>query len=159
MFGDTKGVIRIRISKKNRQHNGRKKKYKGTNNDLQNARLCKLQKGCTRLAAASDISLLIASPWSVVISGNSGSSTTKTNCPDIAEILLKVPLNTINQPINKFHSRTKTSFNSLSCAKLMLGCRKYYVYLYICDRVKCKYHCFSLNCFYVLINSKQCELY
>jgi hypothetical protein len=50
MFGDTKGVIRIRISKKNRQHNGQKKKYKGTNNDLQNARLCKLQNGCTRLA-------------------------------------------------------------------------------------------------------------
>jgi hypothetical protein len=35
-FGDTKGVIRIRILKKNRQHNGQKKKYKGTNNDLQN---------------------------------------------------------------------------------------------------------------------------
>ena len=29
-------VIRIRISKKNRQHNGQKKKYKRTNNDLQN---------------------------------------------------------------------------------------------------------------------------
>ena len=34
-FDDTKGVIRIRISK-NRQHNGQKKEYKGTNNDLQN---------------------------------------------------------------------------------------------------------------------------
>ena len=33
---DTKGVNRIRISKKIRQHNGQKKKYKGTNNDLQN---------------------------------------------------------------------------------------------------------------------------
>ena len=33
---DTKGVIRIRISKKNRQHNGQKKKHKKTNNDLQN---------------------------------------------------------------------------------------------------------------------------
>ena len=33
---DTKGAIRIRISKKNRQHNGQKKKYKRTNNDLQN---------------------------------------------------------------------------------------------------------------------------
>ena len=30
-----KGAIRIRISKKNRQHNGQKKKYKSTNNDLQ----------------------------------------------------------------------------------------------------------------------------
>ena len=34
-FEDTKGVIRIRISKKNRQHNVQKKKYKRTNNDLQ----------------------------------------------------------------------------------------------------------------------------
>jgi hypothetical protein len=29
-------VIRIRISKKNRKHNGQKKKYKRTNNDPQN---------------------------------------------------------------------------------------------------------------------------
>jgi hypothetical protein len=34
-FEDTKGVIQIRKSKKNRQHNG-KKKDKRTNNDLQN---------------------------------------------------------------------------------------------------------------------------
>ena len=33
---DTKGVIRICISKKNRQNNGQKKKYKRANNDLQN---------------------------------------------------------------------------------------------------------------------------
>jgi hypothetical protein len=32
----TQWVIRIRISKKNRQHNGQKKRYKRTNNDLQN---------------------------------------------------------------------------------------------------------------------------
>jgi len=35
-FEDTKGVIRIHIPKKNRQHNGQKKKYKRTSNDLQN---------------------------------------------------------------------------------------------------------------------------
>ena len=34
-FEDIKGAIRIRISKKNRQHNGQKKKYKRTNNDQQ----------------------------------------------------------------------------------------------------------------------------
>jgi hypothetical protein len=34
-FEDTKVLIRIRKSK-NRQHNGRKKKYKKTKNDLQN---------------------------------------------------------------------------------------------------------------------------
>ena len=32
-FEDTKAVIRIRILK-NRQHNGQRKKYKRTNNDL-----------------------------------------------------------------------------------------------------------------------------
>ena len=32
----SKGVIKIRILKKNRQHNGQKKKYKRTYNDLQN---------------------------------------------------------------------------------------------------------------------------
>ena len=35
-FYDTKGIIRICKSKKNRQHNGQKKKDKMTNNDLQN---------------------------------------------------------------------------------------------------------------------------
>jgi hypothetical protein len=35
-FEDNKGVIWIRILKKNRQHNGQKKKDKRTNNDLQN---------------------------------------------------------------------------------------------------------------------------
>jgi hypothetical protein len=34
-FEDIKGVIRICISKKNRQHNGQKKKYKRTNNNQQ----------------------------------------------------------------------------------------------------------------------------
>ena len=35
-FEDTKGAIRIRISKKNRQQNGQKIKDKMTNNDIQN---------------------------------------------------------------------------------------------------------------------------
>jgi hypothetical protein len=35
-FEDIKGVIRIRKSKKYRQHNDQKKKYKRTNDDLQN---------------------------------------------------------------------------------------------------------------------------
>ena len=35
-FEDTKGAIRIRISKKNRQHIVQKKKYKRINNNLQN---------------------------------------------------------------------------------------------------------------------------
>ena len=35
-FENTKRVIRIPKPKKNRQYNGQKKKYKRTNNDLQN---------------------------------------------------------------------------------------------------------------------------
>ena len=35
-FEDIKEVIRIRMPKKNRHHNGQKIKYKTTNNDLQN---------------------------------------------------------------------------------------------------------------------------
>jgi hypothetical protein len=47
---DTKEVIRICISKKNRQHNGQKKKYKRTNNDLQNMHI-KLKIGqCNAMA-------------------------------------------------------------------------------------------------------------
>jgi hypothetical protein len=59
--------------------------------------LCKLQKGCTRLAAASDKvkQLLTHGQWFSL--GTPASSTTKTGCHDIAEILLKVALNTINQ--------------------------------------------------------------
>ena len=61
------------------------------------ARLCKLQKGCTRLAVASDkvYQLLVHGRW--FSPGTPASSTTKTDRHDIAEILLKVVLNTINQ--------------------------------------------------------------
>ena len=53
--------------------------------------LCKLQKGCTRLAAASDkvYQLLAHGRW--FSPGTPASSTTKT-LHDIAEILLKVAL-------------------------------------------------------------------
>ena len=47
-FEDNKRVIRIRISKKNRQYNGQKKKYKKKNNDLQNIRI-KLRSSNTNL--------------------------------------------------------------------------------------------------------------
>jgi hypothetical protein len=38
MFEDTKWVITIRKSKKNRQHNDQKKKYKGTNKNIHKTR-------------------------------------------------------------------------------------------------------------------------
>jgi len=58
------------------------------------ARLCKLQKGCTRLAAGSDevYQLLAHGRW--FSPGTSSSFTTKTGRH---EILLKVALNTIKQ--------------------------------------------------------------
>jgi hypothetical protein len=63
------------------------------------ARLCKLQKGCTRLAAASEkvYQLLAHSRW--LSPGTLASSSTKTGRHDIAEILLKVALNTKTQSI------------------------------------------------------------
>ena len=68
-----------------------------TNTAWVRTRLCKLQKGCTRLAAASDkvYQLLAHGRW--FSPGTPASSTTKTGRHDIAEILLKVALNTINQ--------------------------------------------------------------
>jgi len=59
---------------------------------LVRARLCKLQKRCIRLAAASDkvYQLLAHDRWFSPITP--ASSTTKTGCHDIAEILLKVAL-------------------------------------------------------------------
>ena len=61
------------------------------------ARFCKSQKGCTRLAAASDkvYQLLAHGRW--FSTGIPDSSTTKTGRHDIAEILLKVVLKNKNQ--------------------------------------------------------------
>jgi hypothetical protein len=50
------------------------------------------KKGCTRLATASDkVYQLFSHGWRFSL-GTSASSTTKTGCHDIAEILLKVVL-------------------------------------------------------------------
>jgi hypothetical protein len=63
-----------------------------TNTTLVFARLCKLPKGCTQLAATSDkvYQLLAHGRW--FSPGTPVSSTTKTGRHDIAEILLKVAL-------------------------------------------------------------------
>jgi len=68
-----------------------------TNTAWVRAQLCKLQKRCTRLAGASDkvYQLLAHGRW--FSPGIPASSTTKTGRHDIAEILLKVALNTKNQ--------------------------------------------------------------
>ena len=61
------------------------------------ARLGKLQKGCTRFAVAIDkvYQLLAHGRWFSPVTP--ASSTTKIGRHDIAEILLKVALNTKNQ--------------------------------------------------------------
>ena len=63
---------------------------------------------CTRLAAASDkvYQLLAHGRW--FSPGTLASSTTKTGRHDIAEILLKVTLNTINQIKDTY----KSSYNT-----------------------------------------------
>ena len=65
------------------------------------AQLYKLQKGCTRLPAGSYkvCQLLAHVRW--FSPGTPASSTTKTGRHDIAEILMKVALNTKNQAINQ----------------------------------------------------------
>ena len=63
-----------------------------TNTAWVGTRLCKLQKGCTRLAVASDkvYQLLAHGRWFSL--GTPASSTTTTGRQDIAELLLKVAL-------------------------------------------------------------------
>jgi hypothetical protein len=61
-----------------------------TNTAWVRARLCKLQKGCTRLAVASDKAYQLLAHGRWFSPGTPASSTTKTGHHDIAEILLKV---------------------------------------------------------------------
>ena len=59
------------------------------------------KKGCIRLAAASDKVYQFPAHGRRFSPGTTTSSTTKTGRNDIAEILLKVALNTINQSNHK----------------------------------------------------------
>ena len=78
-------------------------------------RLCKLQKGGTRLAVASDkvYQLLAHGRW--FSPGTPASSTTKTGRHDIAEILLKVALKHQNS------KSIKSSGHCLVCLSLIYG--------------------------------------
>jgi hypothetical protein len=57
--------------------------------------LCKLQKGCTRLASDKVYQLFANGQWFSL--GTLSSSTIKTGRHDLAEILLKVALSTMNK--------------------------------------------------------------
>jgi hypothetical protein len=61
------------------------------------ARLYKLQKGCSRLAAASDKAYQLVAHGRWFSPDTPASSNTKTGRHEIVEILLKMTLNTINQ--------------------------------------------------------------
>jgi hypothetical protein len=65
-----------------------------TNTAWVRAQPCKLQKGCTRLAAASDKVYQLFAQGRWFFPGTPASSNSKTGRHDIAEILLKVALNT-----------------------------------------------------------------
>jgi hypothetical protein len=75
-------------------------------------RVCILQKWCTRLATDGDkvYQLLVHGRW--FSPGTLASSTTKTDHHDIAEILLKVALNTKNQKSIFLVERKKVVDNS-----------------------------------------------
>ena len=80
------------------------------------ARLCKLQKRCTRLAAASDKAYQLHAHGRWFSPDTPASSTTKTGSHDIAEILLKVALKQQkkkNQSTNRDHSRNVLRHTSL----------------------------------------------
>jgi hypothetical protein len=96
-----------------------------TNRAWVRARLCKLQKGCTRLAAASDkvFQLLAHGRW--FSPGTPISSTTKTGRHDIAEILLKVALNTkhqstINQSIDLWKRAVHSCMRLLNMSSVVM---------------------------------------
>ena len=67
-----------------------------TNTAWVHVQLCKLQKGCSRLTVTAAIykvyQLLAHDRW--FSPGTLASATTKTDCHDIAEMLLKVALKT-----------------------------------------------------------------
>ena len=84
----------------------------------------KYRKGCTRLAVACDIvyQLLAHGRWFSL--GTPSSSTTKTGCHDIAEILLKMALNTKNQiksinQVSGISAIFRTRTNPIICRNYM----------------------------------------
>ena len=73
-----------------------------TNTAWVRARLCKLQKGCTRIVVASDKVYQLLAHERLFSPDIPASSTNKTGRHDIAEILLKMPLNTIKKNLTSY---------------------------------------------------------
>jgi hypothetical protein len=85
--------------------------------------LCKLQKRCTRLAAASDKAYQLLAHCRWFSPGTPASFTTKTGRNDMAEILLKVALNTKNKSINQPHVIVVFVFNDFKVRCSCSFCR------------------------------------
>ena len=83
------------------------------------ARICKLQKGCTRLASEKVYQLLAHGRW--FSTDTPASSTIKTDRHDIAEILLKVALKhqkSINQSIFSQYCKPYICLVTYTCSML-----------------------------------------
>ena len=91
------------------------------------------KKGCTRLAAASDkvYQLLNHRRW--FSPGTPASSTTKTTRHDIAEILLKVELNTINQS-NRILDHVRFSFFRMATTNTKYLFFYFFSCIHICQK-------------------------
>ena len=92
-------------------------------------RLCKLQKGCTGLTAASDAfyQLLTLGRW--LSPGIPASSIAKTGRYDTAEILQKLALNKINQSIRQYcvndegGNRGEINNVKIRCLSITMSCQ------------------------------------
>ena len=82
------------------------------------AQLCKLQKGCTRLVAASDKVYWLLAHGRWFSPGTPAFSTTKTGRHDIVEILFKVVLK---------HQKSKSKSSQL-CVPYMIICTGFNIY-------------------------------
>ena len=109
-----------------------------TNTAWVRTRLCKLQKGCTRLAASSDkvYQLLAHGRW--FSSGTPVSSTTKTGRHDIAEILLKMTLTPPPPPKKNHEFVIETSIFVTNASNFLYFFYISAIFFYI----------ICLNCFY-----------
>ena len=92
--------------------------------------LCKLQKGCTRLATASDKVYQLLAHDRCFFPGTPASSTTKTGRHDITEILLKVALKTNNQSMK--------SINLYTSFFILLYARPIYSYIPVLHSLICQ---------------------
>ena len=116
-----------------------------TNTAWVRAQLCKLQKGCTRLAAASDkvYQLLAQGRW--FSPGTPSSSTTKTGRHDIAEILLKVALKH-QKSINQNHESKRQCIYVLRVSILSLLLRFLFIGFRIVPTSVVLLFFFQFNC-------------